>query len=384
MKSRYIPSILPWCRGRPLQLFLVVSAASCTGKSPPHGPSVILVESTRILEIDSATLGAYSSFIARTGDGRTFVNDMSNQRILEFGSDGNFLGAFGSKANGPGRFELPGAMGIVGGDSVLVVADVNRQALMLFDITSKAFLRSVPMPTQDIGQNWVTRGDTIEFALGLAHSVVGRWVWVSDSVVVGVGLLPSAIAHNTNVAIGYGRSDIAENDSGLVTLLPTDPGLRVLNHDGRELGFVAIPHIRRLGEPDDLFERSKGLKGDQRFKPRASAAGGLHRLSSGQYVLTHVDLDYIGEPPSGRFGNFRLFVSIVSSDLTRACIDSPVPLATDIPPIPIFRGDTLFVITRQVSAENKVVTMIRGFRPTAEGCDWQPLQRSPIRANSVE
>ena len=46
--------------------------------------------------------------------------------------------------------------------------------------------------------------------------------------------------------------------------------------------------------------------------------------------------------------------------------------ATDVPPIPAFRGDTMFVLARQVQADDTVRSVVYGFTFDAAGCDWVP------------
>lgn len=361
---------------------LTVSVVSCSRPPLPRGPHIVVLDSTRIIEDGSSTIGSHASFIARTASGRTFINDQVNHRILEFSASGGFLGTLGHGGPGLGQLEAPMSLGLVENDSVLAVADWNRREIVLFEVKTRSYLRSVRIPSEEIGQNWTMRGDAVQFGLGLgASALIGRWIWTSDTVVHGIGVRPKELLRYPEIVVRNGRSELAAQDSGFVAFLPTDPGLRVVGGDGREVGFIPIPKFRRVGEPEDLLRKSSGLSRAGRLKLRTSSAYGLHQLPSGDYVLAHLDKEFIGEPGVGRFGNFRLFLSIVSRDLTRACVDARVELETDVPPLPRFHGDSMFVITRKVSADDKVITMIRAFLPTTEGCDWQPLRRSPVRRN---
>ncbi len=84
------------------------------------------------------------------------------------------------------------------------------------------------------------------------------------------------------------------------------------------------------------------------------------------------DLDVVREQPR-EYGNVRFFLSVVSADLERACVDAAIPFESDaIDPWPSFAGGRLVVTTRQLVGDDAVRTVVRTYEIDDEHCDWLP------------
>jgi hypothetical protein len=180
--------------------------------------------------------------------------------------------------------------------------------------------------------------------------------------------------------MAHGQANITATNSGFIAMLPTEPGLRVLDRGGQTISFRVLPAGRRRGEPIDLLRQQRALPPAKRYQVIGSSAVGLHRLSSGELVMVHLDVDFVGEADKGRFGNFKLFVSMLSPDADRACIDAPVPFDTDVAPIPSFVGDTLFLLSRAVGSDNRVLSKVTGYTVSSGNCEWVKLKAIDGRA----
>ena len=370
-------SVHPHLRGLSPLLIVVVACTDHDGVWRPvaeaKGPHVAVVDSVQLTEPDSAQLGAFTSFFARSGQGEVFVVDGDRGKVSQFDRSGAFIGTFGQHGTGPGEFELPGVVMVLPGDSILVVDDVNRRRLQLFRIGDRRPVREVLAVSQDLGANWLFDGDTARFALHVSPQLLGAWV-IGDSVSTGSGTLPARLLAAPGALMRHGRSTLVRTDLGLAVFLPTVGGLMLLDSNGSERGVVRLPAARRLGEPEDLLARvaTQGrAPGDRAVI--ASSADGAHRLSSGAILLVHLDMAKEGMAgTSGRFGNFRLFASILRPDLTAACVDAEIPVTSDVAPIPVFHGDTMFVLARRVTSTDKVRSLVYAVTFDDTGCQWIP------------
>ena len=363
----------------PRLILTCLLSAACSGRddnkasrvtATTHGPSVTLVDSTRLVEPENLPLGGYTSFFARAGNGGVFVNDMQFRRLMHFDSVGSFVGVIGKPGDGPGEFNLPGPLGILPGDSTVMVIDVNRRWASLFDTRTGSYLRGFTVPFQDIGTNWTIQDGVAIFALNVSRQLFGRWSMHGDSVKI-FGALPGHLRGASGVTVAYGRTEIVVTDSNVIALLPTEPGLDLFTTDGRLVGWVRLPAARRRGEPFDLIAQQKKMARGDRNKILGSSVAGFHRLSSGMLVAVHLDMTLASSgPSSARYTDFKMFATLISTDLRQACVDALLPIETDVPPIPVFVGDTMFVLTRHVLENNQVRSVVYGFVIGPNGCNW--------------
>jgi hypothetical protein len=334
---------------------------------------IVVFDSIPLEESDTGGIGGYSAFFARATTGELFVNDQTQRRIFRFDRGGRTSGRIGGPGSGPGEFDVPGVVQVLPGDSLLAVVDISRRALQLFALPSGRYLRQVTLPAQDVGGNWEVQGGMVRFALHMSPAVVGSWRMTDDSA-HGSGATPTALMQAPFAEMAHGRSDLVTTDSGPALLLPTEPGLLLLDAHDAVRGLVRIPVARRRGEPADLFERMAKMGRDPGgFIPFASSADGVHRLSDGAILVAHLDMDRAsGTAMSRGYGGFRLYLSVIAPDLASACVDGEVTIPTDVPPVPRFSGDTVYFLARVTGADDEVRSVLYALRVDRAGCEWVP------------
>ncbi|HET7040709.1 MAG TPA: hypothetical protein VFI13_01760, partial [Gemmatimonadales bacterium] len=298
---------------------------------------------------------------------------MDRRTIVRFAPDGRFEGTIGASGDGPGEFALPGAIVVLPGDTLLAVGDINRRILELFVLPSGRFRGEVTLPGQDLSSWWEFPGGEAEFALHMSPGMLGRW-HLGDSAVASVGTLPAELLAHPEQVITHGRPAAVTTASGLAIFYPAEPRLLLIDGNGNVRGTVRLPAARRVGEPTTLLTAPAAGRsaGPPKLTP-ASSADGAQRRADGSVLLAHLDVDRIVGPDGKiRMGDFRLWVSLLRPDLSAACVDGLVPVTTDIPPVPVFRGDTIFVLGRRVLDDGKVRSVVYAFDVGSAGCDWIP------------
>lgn len=345
------------------------------------GPALRLIDSVVIAEPDSAQLGQYTSFFARAADGRLFIADATKHTVFQFAANGAFERLIGRSGQGPGELELPSSVVVLPGDTVVGVFDVNKRGLSLFSTLNGKYLRQVRFPAQDVGAPWGIAGDTAYVPLHMGQSLLGVWT-MRDSTVTDHLPISVALASNPGLIMRHGRPGVAIADSGLALLLPTEPGVLITTRLGAPTGLVRIPAARRRGEPSNLAELERGKGRGAPPPPFAgSLAAGIHRLPSGDLLLVHLDLDLAraGSGPA-QFVSPRLYVSILRRDLSAACVDGELRVESDVAPIPVFSGDTMFVLSRRVLGAT-VRSMVTSYVTDATTCRWIQTSRAPAEGD---
>jgi hypothetical protein len=369
-------------RRRCLSVPAVFLLAACGRESTPSregqvdgSPVVTRVASVRLVENDTAPLGGYL-FPAKRADGTLYVGDMTNARVVQFDGRGRLVRTMGRKGHGPGEFQSPAMTGLIEQTGTLGVFDVSSSRMHLFSADSGSFIRSFVIPGNNIGLNWTVSRDTVLFAMSLSPAMLVRWIIGTDSIAT-LGDTPQRLLDDPMTTLQHGRAEVARSNLGLVALLQTDPGLHLLDASGHKTGFVTLPWRRRRGEPSDLPARAKAeqARGMAGLAPVGSAVIGLRRLSNGSIVTLMLDVDQIAVPTEERrphelFGNYRVWASLIRPDLTAACVDAPVPVQTDVVPLPFFSGDTLWVLSTRSDSTGQVQTKVEGFLLGEAGCDW--------------
>jgi len=108
-------------------------------KMSPQGKTLMTL-GTRDKSGQNATSFYLPTDIAFAPNGELIVADgYGNARIVRFSKEGKYLGAFGSRGNGPGQFQLPHNV-VVDGKGLIYVSDRETQRIEVFDGSGK-FLR---------------------------------------------------------------------------------------------------------------------------------------------------------------------------------------------------------------------------------------------------
>ena len=146
------------------------------------------------------------------------------------------------------------------------------------------------------------------------------------------------------------------------------PALFLTRPDGTPFDTVEIPAVRRRGVPRDMVERFAADPPNEEIASMASALVALHRLPSGEVAAFHLDVTV-----DGRLITADGFLSVLSKELDRACIDIPFRFQRDGRPVVAFRGDTLLVLEQRLVSDQSARSVVRSYRIDTSGCDWIPL-----------
>ena len=86
-------------------------------------------------------------------------------------------------------------------------------------------------------------------------------------------------------------------------------------------------------------------------------------------ATVHLDVDQ----PKGRGepANPRYYISVVSAERRRACVDGRLPLRSDTPlPFPGLQGDTIVALARRIASDNSLTTLVFRYRIDTTNCNW--------------
>jgi hypothetical protein len=105
-------------------------------KMSPQGKTIMSL-GTRDKHGLSATQFYLPTDIAFAPNGELVVTDgYGNARIVRFSKNGKYLGAFGSRGNGPGQFQLPHNV-VIDAQGLIYVSDRDNQRIEIFDASGK-------------------------------------------------------------------------------------------------------------------------------------------------------------------------------------------------------------------------------------------------------
>lgn len=273
----------------------------------------------------------------------------------------------------PGEFDLPATVLTNLDDGHVGVLDLNRSRLLLFDVASREFVREIVTPFQHIGMSTARDGDALVMApVGGATPLV-RWDLAEDRFEPLGTANPAFIPGSQSVVMSTGVPGVAKHGADWLLWEP-GYGLSLHQADGSNTGSLALPAARRRGEGAALVQRQMNLIRDGKLEVALSAAIGVGTLASGEVILASSDFDFVGEDAhSSRPTNMRIYLTVLDAALERGCLDGLVPLHSDVEMAPLFRGDTVSVLTRVVSDEGTVRSMVYTLRIDLAGCEWVPL-----------
>lgn len=343
------------------------------------GPALVAVDSILLAEADTLYLGNPFSLGVDPYDGSFYVSDFYANRVFRFSRDGSLLARYGRPGSGPGEFSAPN-LAFVLDDSTLAAADQQHKVFHLFGRGSGEHRRSVryegrlgmTIPVVANGLVWAPSRNPVSGTAALA------WDPATDSIRY-LPALPeeyvSSLARRGRFAAFYSTGTLAAWADTVVVGMSGSNDLILHTAKGSVLDTLRIPVARRRGVPAGLQRRvdeDRNLEQDELFR-LASLLYHVHRTPDGSLLVVHHDADLEGEIQGGLI-TARPFVSVVSPDRLRACVDAELPVSQDARPIEGFRGDTLFLLDRRIAAGERLETWIVKYRVDTEGCEWIPIR----------
>ncbi len=279
----------------------------------------------------------------RLSDGRIVISDNGSFQLRMFGPNGEFLGSWGREGEGPGEFQSVQVMGVLGGDT-LVVLDGRLRRISLFEP----------------GAGFLSQGTFTEE--------------------VGLTFVPNGMFQDGSVVFGGGLSFGPGSDMPTDGLQRPDTPFRSADLDGSLVTeFGAIPG-------SEYFMRTRGGGGEFMIsaslipfgkRPAAFARGDrLYLGSADEYEIQAFD-------PDGRLTRIlrvsRPLTPVTSADVERL-IEEAVTELEDPSRAPEVRSSY---------GEMPVPDFMpayRGFHVDSEGCLWveeYPLPGSSLRSWTV-
>lgn len=356
-------------------VFLAVTLAlsACDGLSGgprTDGPLLVALDSVRLEETESVYLGQPQDLVT-DASGAIYVTDTMNGHVLQFAPDGAFMRRFGGRGNGPGELLEPLTLTVMG-DSVLAVADRGRLQFSFYDLRSGDFTRSVPIGGAGFLQSLKASGDTLLLgALDVFRlTSIAAW-WPTADSVVQAGTLPREYLETSGLRFNHPYTRLAIlGDTVLMGFSGHGPFF-LTRRDGAVFDTVSIPAVKRRGVPSDIAARFAAKSLDvEEIVAMVSILQGVQRLPSGEIAAYYTDGVFAENTLSGDG-----FVSVLSKDLKKACVDAPVATSHVSAPTIAFRGDTLLSLERHITDDAGVHTYLKRYRIDTSRCNWIPVGR---------
>lgn len=368
----------PCCVGHACKGILVGVAITCgtmaCGESSRAGAALERVAlrevmSLRLKTTDTLPIGRARALL-RDQAGGFLVSDLFYNRVIRFTDDGAAVQVYGRPGEGPGEFRQAAELVSVT-DSSFAVSDLSRYVLNEFARDGR-FLREVRYrgvlfsPVNQGGRIWFGMMHIAEstiVAVWEPHGTRFRYFVrmpqeYADSYIL-TGMRPgvSIAVWQDTIAVGVqGLNDIRIHDAQRGRLLETVE-LPVRERRGVPANLVAAMMPRRGRSYEDMFANSSVLMA-------------LFRTSDGSLLAIHGDYELHGRLITG-----TTYLTVLSPDRTRACVDAKLPTEPDEPqPRYAMSGDTLFIL-RQRLLEQDVRFDVSGYLVVSEGCDWMAATR---------
>lgn len=293
------------------------------------------------------------------------VTDEQEPQVLAFNRRGALVRRYGREGDGPGEFRWAVAAYPYEGDRVIVFSQ-EPPAAQVFDRKSGALVeryRLVPpiMSARVVGRRVWIGGDRYATRTGLRRLVLG------DSHETDLAPLPAEFEAGAPLNGTFHMVSFAVwSDTVLVGFEPSST-LTLLLDDGTVLDSVTVPARLRRGVPADASEallRAMSKGPYYKVFGMLSALRGMHHNADGSTTLVYFDSR--PEPPPV---TSEIFVSMLSRDRTRACVDAKVPLHAEAQPAFGFDGDDLMVL-EQVLEGSEAVPVLKHYQLDVSACHW--------------
>ncbi len=360
-------------------MFLIPGCGSESGEpvaADTAGPTLTPVDSILLPEADTLYIGNPYALVVDPFDGSFYISDIFSGRLLRFRRDGSLMLVYGRPGEGPGEFRGGPGAPMVLDDSTVAAQTTRSRRVNIFDRNTAETIRVVNFPALAgitppvvIGQEvWMT-----DFEIRRETSLT-RWHPSTDEF-RSMGRLPeeyvaSLSSDNWSYASLFRIGSLAYADGRFVQGWSGLDEMFVLNLRGEVVDTANIPVARRKGVPADLRERidienipfREQLEGSSRLRQ-------LFPLPGGGFVFTHHDQTALQLQPMPVL-TAKVWLGVLSPDLSQACVDTLVPHDFEIRPMETFRGDTLFVLDRRIDDLQKLQTWVLMYLVSDEECDW--------------
>lgn len=363
----------------------VVGAEVCP--DPRSAPTLVLIDSLHLEEDDAVFLASPAVRFAVGDDGAIYIPDRGNNRLLRFHPDGKVSKVFSRQGTGPGEFQGISFVTMVTGGTIWQ-NDYLQRRISIFDTsgTHRGDLRYR-------GTLYSLREIEATVWAGLAD---GATDWVVAQVPASMDADSLLVPNRTAKPAEYSKYPLLEH-MAMASVLPDPDGHIVVfggveylvrfMSDGRPADTVWIPVCRRQGSPEEAllagFSRVPRTPEEaaqaERFQGSISGLMNAWRMDDGSILIWYQD------PFRDEDGiiRSRAYLSVLTSDLQRACVDAEVFAPASGRAILEFQGGRLYLLDQVVGSEQPVPavrTIVRRFRVDTSSCRWIEPRTAPAYA----
>lgn len=326
-------------------------------------PHLEVRDSIHLEQTVGALLGLPTA-VSPDGSGYLVV-DAQQPHVFRFDENGRFVQRYGREGEGPGEFKKAAAAIPYGSDQILVFS-WSPPAAQAFHRNSAEFIErfDLSLPVENV----LVRGDRVWISGPRYASRTGlRVLTLGGDDEAHLAPLPDAFREAGPLGGIFPSVPFAVwGDTVMVGFEPSN-SLLLLVDDGSVLDTIDVPIERRRGVPDDATSRLLEAMRSGRYANVfgvLSTLRAVHRNQDGSTTLVHYDHRPEGPPVTS-----EVYVSVLSPDRQRACVDARVPLGPDSSPAIGFRGDELLVL-EQVIEGLEAVPVLRSLRVDVSACSW--------------
>jgi len=335
-----------------------------------------LVDTVMLAESDSVYLGRPAAAFTLDADGQYFIPDRGNTRILQFSTAGSLIRTYGRRGSGPGEFsELGNAIMVTRGR--VWQDDYMRRRISVSDTTGR-FVRTIRYQGRLSGLK--AAGSTGWAGLLDARRTFAVAVFDTDqppdSLVASMISLPAAYDQYSRLAHWDHTSVLARGDTLVVAFGGVDYLVRY-DKAGTPIDTAWVPACRRQGSPEGILAqafRSMPRTAEQQARVmelelQISGLHGLWRLTDGRILVWYQD---VRNGPNRSYLS-RAYLSVLSPDLRRACVDAELSGPGSEKAILAVHNDQVHLLD-QVEvpdvSRSAVRSVIRRYRIDTDQCRW--------------
>jgi hypothetical protein len=357
-------------------LLLVHALAACSPDTDRRrtvgSATVSAIDSLDLQESDSSYIGRPVG-LAVSPRGDLYVIDAFRPRVIRYAPDGSMLREIGRSGQGPGEFSGPTGLAFLN-DTTVAVLDLYGNTISLFDTRTGAYRRRRSFD----GSYWSLSASRDRVWLGLWNrqrgTAVALWNTREDSISHLVALPPFYADSLTFRGQLLGHTVVVARDTGMLVSYAAQEELLLADARGQPVAHLRVPLRQRRGVPQNIEERWSGARSPAEMYGLSSHPMRLHQLSSGRIVIVHADMELT---TASAFLQ-DIYLTLLSDDLTQACIDAPVSVTRQAQPWFAFATDTLLVLEQVVLDTNRAVSRVRKYTIDDATCEWVPVVWSSV------
>jgi hypothetical protein len=345
------------------------------------GPTLLPVDSTVLEERDSLYIGLIQQGVSVDQSGSVYVGSAAFRSVLRFRADGRLemsyrLGDYGGpRSVGPVLYAS---------DSLLFVSDSRASRLFMFRLADGVliashryggYLGSVDVVADSVWFGNFSRIDRkVVGSVGIAHLLQ------RDSSVDSALLRPTLISTPVEFA-EYPELDLgsqvrvkADGDTVLVAFSALNDVVQLTLSDGK-LDTIRPPARVRRGVGTKALAahfKKDGFRYD-RALGSISVTDGVWRRPNGQILIAHLDSHAVMDGRKLVGVSATPYISLVTSDLRRACVDGIIESPSTSRPVMALHRDTLYVVDQRMitsGTERRMATQLRRFLVDDSTCQW--------------